>query len=204
MNAVRIALGVLVATLLLAPSASGVTIDPGVLLIPPSAYVTVQFSQTRTFGNVQVLDKALVFDGVTFGVAKSPSAAPRASLTITVWNPRAGGEGDIAVSFTGSGTAGDVIWFNLTGLRAYTAYQVVVDGALRSSQESGAAGAVSWSWASWSLHTFTVRVAETPGGRLPFTVPGFPAWIVAVVLASLLFAAFMLLDPYLRDREGEP
>ena len=59
---------VLLAALPLAPSAAGITVNPGVVFQPSQSWADLSFASTQTFSSVQVDATGVTFDSVRFGL----------------------------------------------------------------------------------------------------------------------------------------
>ena len=177
---------VLLAALPLAPSAAGITVNPGVVFQPSQSWADLSFASTQTFSSVQVDATGVTFDGVRFGLMKFPQSLPRLTATIGTWAPLQATVGASSVRFTGVSPAGSSVQFGFSDLIPSREYVLQVDAAEQARRFTDTAGNVSFLWSSWSSHDFNVLLGSGGGTPPPNTCPtkpvvsGFPPFSVFV------------------------
>ena len=138
------------------PGAIGLTVQPGVVFAPSESWTDVSFASTQTFSEVSVDSTGVTFDGVRFGVAKSPAALPRFVVTFDAWTPLQTVENATAVRFTGDAPSGSNITFSVSDLIVSREYVLQVDGLESSRAFADLNGTIVFQWANFSVHDFHV------------------------------------------------
>ena len=145
-----------------------IIINPGVILRPSQAWVDLGFASTQFFSNhVIVRATGVTLDNVSLDLQKLPAGVPRATMTITAWDPRADNR-STALEFIAVSGANTTFSFNVTGLRPDLLYSVSVDGVLQATENIQ--GGASLSWSDW-LTSHTFDVAAYRQAPLPDTTP---------------------------------
>ena len=138
------------------PGTIGLTVQPGVVFAPSESWTDVSFASTQTFSEVSVDSTGVTFDGVRFGVAKSPAALPRFVVTFDAWTPLQTVENATAVRFTGDAPSGSNITFSVSDLIVSREYVLQVDGLESSRAFADVNGTIVFQWANFSVHDFHV------------------------------------------------
>jgi len=158
----------LVAALLAGPTAVAPTVDPGVTFQPSDSWANISFATRQTFTTSIVVDATgVTFDGVRFGVEKSPRSLPRVEIVIDTWTPLQQVLNQTSVSFTGDAPSGTSVIFNLTNVLRNREYIFEVDAIERDRATTGSTGHVSFQWSAWSLHSFRIILGQSIGGPPP-------------------------------------
>ncbi|GEM_PF-5602879 len=156
------------AMLLLEPTALAPTVDPGVTFQPSGSWANISFASRQTFSNSIVVDATgVTFDGVRYGVEKSPRSLPRVEIVIDIWAPLQQVVNQTSVSFTGDAPTGSTVVFNLTNVLRNREYIFKVDGSERDRATTGSTGHASFQWSTWSLHSFEIVLGRSMGGPPP-------------------------------------
>jgi len=133
---------------------AGITIDPNTVFRPSASWTDIRFASAQRFlVEVETRPSGVTFDGVSFGVEKTPRELPRSDITIATWAPLAE-NGTTAIEFLAASPAPTTLWLNVTGLRGDALYDVQVDQVWRA--RSSNRGGISFSWSASSSQTVTL------------------------------------------------
>jgi hypothetical protein len=130
--------------------------------------------------NISVNTKAIFSTNVTMTLKKNPYffVEPTSYVNVTLhkYSPS-------KVSFTSDAPHGESVTFVLKGLKPKTVYKLYVDDGAVRDLKSDANGVITFSWSSWSTHTFVIIPTNAAGEVVN--------WFVIVLAVVIIGGVFM-------------